>query len=273
MFSPYYARARRNGGGDPLEHCAINVALYGAGGKRWALTERNGRALQRSRFQLGIGPSALNWDGNVLTARIDEVTAPFPSHLRGTVRVHPAALPGRSFPLDAGGRHIWTPISPCARVEVAMERPALRWSGSAYFDANAGSEPLEAGFRSWDWSRAELRDGTAVLYDAVRRDGSKRLLALRFGPDGSVASFDAPPPVRLPPATVWRVDRATRADAGHGAAVMETLEDTPFYTRSLLRTHLLSERAMAVHESLSLDRFRTGWVQALLPFRMPRVPL
>lgn len=112
-----------------------------------------------------------------------------------------------------------------------------------------------------------------MLYDAVRRDGSKRLLALRFGPDGSVASFDAPPPVRLPPATVWRVDRATRADAGHGAAVMETLEDTPFYTRSLLRTHLLSERAMAVHESLSLDRFRTGWVQALLPFRMPRVPL
>ena len=139
---------------------------------------------------------------------------------------------------------------------MALERPALRWSGAAYFDANAGSEPLEAGFRSWDWSRAGLRRGTAVLYDAVRRDGSTRLLALRFDPDGRVETFEPPPPVRLP-ATGWRVARGTRADAGHGAAVVETLEDTPFYARSLLRTHLLGERATAVHESLSLDRFRT----------------
>ena len=51
---------------------------------------------------------------------------------------------------------------------------------------------------------------------------------------------------------------------------MRTLEDTPFYTRSLLSARLLGERVAAVHESLSLDRFRTGWVQMLLPFRMPR---
>ena len=246
------------------------MALYGAGGKRWTLTERNGKALNRGRAHLGIGPSTLVWDGNVLTVQIDEVTAPFPSRLRGTVRVHPAALPGRSFALDAAGRHRWTPISPCARVEVALERPALRWSGAAYFDANAGSEPLEAGFRSWDWSRAGLRNETAVLYDAVRRDGSTRLLALRFGPAGGVESFEPPPTVILPQ-TTWRVARGTRADAGHGAAVAETLEDTPFYARSLLRTHLLGQAATAVHESLSLDRFRALWVQALLPFRMPRV--
>jgi carotenoid 1,2-hydratase len=28
--------------------------------------------------------------------------------------------------------------------------------------------------------------------------------------------------------------------------------------------------AQAVHESLSLDRFRAPWVQAMLPFRVPR---
>ena len=27
---------------------------------------------------------------------------------------------------------------------------------------------------------------------------------------------------------------------------------------------------MAVHESLSLDRFRAPWVQAMLPFKVPR---
>ncbi len=51
---------------------------------------------------------------------------------------------------------------------------------------------------------------------------------------------------------------------------MRTLEDAPFYARSLVRPALLGERVAAVHESLSLDRFRTGWVQMLLPFRMPR---
>ena len=33
VFSPYYALARRRGAGDPLDHCALNVALYGAGGR------------------------------------------------------------------------------------------------------------------------------------------------------------------------------------------------------------------------------------------------
>ena len=49
-----------------------------------------------------------------------------------------------------------------------------------------------------------------------------------------------------------------------------TLEDTPFYARSLLDTCLLGEPVHGVHESLDLERFRSGWVQMLLPFRMPR---
>ena len=32
VFSPYYAWARRRGPADPLNHCALNVALYGTGG-------------------------------------------------------------------------------------------------------------------------------------------------------------------------------------------------------------------------------------------------
>jgi carotenoid 1,2-hydratase len=51
---------------------------------------------------------------------------------------------------------------------------------------------------------------------------------------------------------------------------MQTLEDSPFYTRSVLSTHLLGEPATAMHESLSLDRFSTAWVQLMVPFRMPR---
>jgi len=64
------------------------------------------------------------------------------------------------------------------------------------------------------------------------------------------------------------VPRATRADAV--PAVRQTLEDTPFYSRSVIGTQLLGEQVTAVHESLSLDRFRAPWVQAMLPFRIPR---
>jgi carotenoid 1,2-hydratase len=70
--------------------------------------------------------------------------------------------------------------------------------------------------------------------------------------------------------TGWRVGRRTRADAGAAARVIATFEDGPFYARSLLETRLYGETAQAIHESLSLDRFRAPWVQCLLPFRMPR---
>ncbi len=89
MFSPFYAWSRRRGRGDPEQHCALNVALYGRP-KRWAMTERGRHAVYRDATQLRIGPSLLHWDGDALAIDIDEVTAPLPARIRGTVRVHPA---------------------------------------------------------------------------------------------------------------------------------------------------------------------------------------
>jgi len=245
------------------------VALYGECGKRWAMTERGRSSVHMAPSVFTIGPSSLSWDGNALTIEIDEVTVPLPSRIKGVVRLHPAALTERAFVLDAKGAHRWWPIAPCARVEVALERPALRWSGAGYLDANAGDAPLEHGFVRWDWSRASLDGRTVVLYDVRRRDGEDLALALAFDARGGVRPIEAPARVHLP-ATRWRIERATRADHDHPASVLETLEDTPFYARSVLGTRLLGAPATAVHESLDLDRFRAGWVQLLLPFRMPR---
>ncbi|MCX7891317.1 MAG: carotenoid 1,2-hydratase [Burkholderiales bacterium] len=272
VFSPYYAwRRGRSGAADPLDHCALNVALYGERGRRWAMTERGRARVRRAPASLAIGPSALSWDGDALAIAIDEITAPLPGRIRGRVRVRPAALGSRSFALDAAGRHRWTPVAPCARVEVALESPRLAWSGPGYFDANTGDEPLEAAFRRWDWSRAALAGGdAAVLYDVERRDGTRLSLALRFDRGGGARPFAPPPRVGLP-RTLWRVARGTRADDGRTARVARTLEDAPFYSRSVVRAQLLGEGVTAMHESLSLDRFRSGWVRALLPFRMPRV--
>lgn len=274
MFSPYYAAARARGPAEPSDHCAVNVALYGEGPRRraprrWCMTERGRAGLKRAPDALSIGPSVASWDGETLTVEIDEIAVPLPRRIRGVVRVRPEGLTAGPYAIDGAGRHRWWPIAPSARVEVALERPNLHWSGPGYLDRNTGDEPLETGFVEWDWCRAALPDGAAVLYDTLGRDGVARGLALRFGRDGSVREFAGPPPVDLP-RTGWRVNRRTRADAGHAARVARTLEDTPFYARSLVDTRLLGQPVRAVHESLALDRFRTGWVRALLPFRMPR---
>ena len=255
-----------------MEHCAINVALYGERG-RWAMTERPSGAVERSPDRLRIGPSALHWDGDSLVVQVREVTAPVPRPLRGEIRLRPAAaINGQGFVLDPAGRHRWTPIAPAARVEVALEKPALRWSGPAYFDTNDGDAPLEQDFIQWDWCRAPLPGGGAgVLYNVEPRDAAAHSLALRVQPSGEVEEFaPAPPPARLPPTRLWRMPRPFRAEAGAEPAVLRTLEDTPFYARSVVSTRMFGAPAQAVHESLSLDRFRAPWVQAMLPFRVPR---
>ncbi len=155
----------------------------------------------------------LDWDGEVLTIRIDEVTAPIPSRLRGTVRIRPAGINRRRFTLDAAGRHRWQPIAAASRAEVVLESPGLRWSGPAYFDTNDGDAPLEADFIDWDWCRAPLREGAAILYNARRRDGTRQSLALRVDADGQLTEFTPPPPASLP-RTRWGIGRPTGADAG-----------------------------------------------------------
>lgn len=270
VFSPYYAWARARGAADPLQHCALNVALYGAHGKRWALTERRRSAIRRTRDTLVVGPSSVSWDGGALTVDIDEVTFPMPSRIRGRVRLFPKAVVARPVALDAAGRHQWIPIAPCARVEVALEQPGLHWVGAGYFDSNAGDAPLEDDFQGWHWSRADLRNGTCVLYDVARRDGTNFALARHFDPAGNAREI-APPPLAGLPRTRWRIERATRSDGGAPACVQTTLEDTPFYARSMVRAQVQGTPVSAIHESLSLDRFRAAWVKLLLPFRMPRV--
>jgi carotenoid 1,2-hydratase len=228
------------------------------------MTERRAGAVTRDASQITIGPSAMSWDGSSLTIRIRERGL---RRIRGVVRVHPQALETRRLTLDDAGLHRWQPLAPCARVEVALQEPDLRWNGAAYFDTNDGDRPLEADFRQWDWCRAPLPDGSAVLYEVQRRQGAPLRLAMRYQATGGVA--DIPPGERTElPATLWRVPRGISAATPR---VTETLEDTPFYARSVIEASLLGQRVTGMHESLSLDRFAAPWVQAMLPFRMPRI--
>jgi carotenoid 1,2-hydratase len=268
VFSPYYAWSRKRGHGDPHAFCSINVALYGTGGKRWAMTERSSAAVTQTAETFRVGPSALHWDGRTLAVDIDEVTSPIPSRIRGQIHLTPRGLNDKVIALDTEGHHKWWPIAPVADVEVALDKPYRHWRGHGYLDSNWGAVPLEQSFTTWHWSRADLSDGAAILYDVNRRNDDPLAVALRFDENNKAYVFDAPA-IRPLPKTGWRIHRETRSETDH-ATVLATFEDTPFYARSMIETQLLGETVTAMHESLDMDRFIHPTTQFMLPFKMPR---
>lgn len=252
VFSPGYARARKRGPADPLDFCAINIALYGPT-RRWVMTEHADVA--RSEDALRIGGTTVRYDGADLVVEFDERCAPFGRRLQGTARITPRVAGDLCHRLDPDGRHRWWPIAPVAHATVELTTPQLRFEGHGYHDINQGDRPLEADFRSWNWCRGT--DGL-VLYDVIRRDGTPDQFARRF------LEADEPVPTEVVdlPKGGWGVARSTRTAAPIDRVV--TLEDTPFYTRSWLERG----EAHVMHESLDLDRFDRAWVRFLLPFRM-----
>lgn len=232
------------------------------------MTERGRGSLRRTRDVLVIGPSSLEWRDGALIIRLNEIGSPIPRRIRGEIIVEPKAVNHHEFSLESQGRHVWRPIAPIARASVSFDAPDLRWQGHAYFDSNAGDEPLEKAFSFWTWSRAAIGDEAAIYYDADRRREGPLSLAMRFNAAGEVTMIE-PPPVAPLPMTKWRVARRTRAEDG-AARLLRSFEDTPFYSRSLISSRFAGAPVEWVHESLSLDRFANPLVRMMLPFRMPR---
>ena len=269
VFSPYYRAAFKRGAANPENYCSLNVALYGRN-RRWAMTERGSDHIQRDASSFTIGPSSLHWHRDHLEIDICEIGMPMPLPVRGKVRVYPSSLSTFSTALDDQGRHRWGPLAACARVEVEMNKPSQRWSGHGYLDSNEGDEPVSEPFREWDWSRALLSDGSAaVIYDVQQKQGEDRLLGLRFSPNGHIEAF-APPPRHSLELTRWRIPRRMRSEGEAPVRVIDMLEDTPFYERSVLKSRLFGEDVISVHETLNVPRLVSPVVQNMLPFRMPR---
>ncbi len=265
MFSPYYAW---RGWESPEDHCALNIALYGPRGSLWAMTERGAGRIARDADHFAIASSALTWRDDSLTIDCREWSAPLPYPMRGRVRVLPEALARRGFAIDADARHVWRPIAPRARIEVAFDSPRLAWTGEAYLDSNFGEEPLERAFKSWSWQRAHRAQDSLIHYDTEPLHGDGVALALRVAPDGAMTETEAPPFHALPRG-LWGMARKARADAPPRLA--NTWEDAPFYMRSALEGEMMGAPARIVQESLSLGRLAHPVVRAMLPFRMPRL--
>ncbi|MEY3476912.1 MAG: Acyclic carotenoid 1,2-hydratase, partial [Pseudomonadota bacterium] len=238
------------------------------------MTERSHAVCHRDQDHFQIGPSSLSCNDEGLVWKIDEIANPIPRRLQGEVFVHMGkAWQSDVFSLTADASHRWGPLQPRARIKVRFERPALQWEGWAYVDANEGDEPINQGFSDWDWSRAHLPDhSTAVLYD-VRSPGmepqSSNILALRFASGEKPEAFS--PGVRQSLGrTAWGIHRHSFREGEKATRLEESLEDTPFYARSVIRATMLGHDVVAMHETLDARRFASPWVQSLLPWRMPR---
>ncbi len=233
------------------------------------MTERKGPYVSQSRDQFAIGPSRLNWEGGTLNIDFNEVSVPIPKRVKGRIKLHTDWVFDRTVRLDSAGQHRWWPITPVCRVEVALDNPSLSWSGEGYFDSNDGDVPLEDSFDYWNWSRAGLSSGAAILYDVVELSGAERGVALRFNKkDGTVTDFVAPRSMIDLPRTAWRAERKTRTETT--AQVVKTLVDAPFYSRSVISSQLLGEPITAMHECVDMKRFVNPITQFMLPFKVPR---
>ncbi len=267
VFSPYYFRSRSRGTTLAEDHVSLNAILYGPSKSRWCMTERDSAALTQSSTCLAIGPSALRLTDTGIAIEIDERATPLGQRVRGVVQVQFEQRGDTCFELDNAGEHWWWPIAPLAQMRVAMERPALEWTGSAYIDSNYGARPIETGFSSWNWCRGHsAAHGCQIHYDTQLAGGGSKQLSLSVDDDGVMRKQDFPALQYLSRGPLWRVARPARLPVSRDMSV-KTLEDTPFYTRS----QVCVDGREFMHESLDLRRFCLPWVQFLLPFRMPRV--
>lgn len=278
-FSPFYARRRRQVAEvDPLDFNAMNVVLYRRGGggrwwnrssKRWCFSEYSAEHLDRGADHLGLGPNHFDWDGQRLKIIADERSPILRAKIRGEIELRPGQRFDTSVNLDGQGRHYWWPIAPQSRIRVTLTHPQLSFEGKAYHDSNWGSEPLADGFSGWNWSRSSVDGGTAILYDTRSLQGTERRFARFFSADGTVWDLDLAQIVDLGRSR-WGIARQTRSHADDTPRLVQSLENSPFYTRALLRWSLQGAPAEGVHESMNLQRFRRSWVQFLFYLRMRR---
>ncbi|WP_370541750.1 carotenoid 1,2-hydratase [Actibacterium sp. 188UL27-1] len=265
VFSPWY---RWSGRRNPANHCCINVATYGPGG-RWTMTDRGEDALTLSHDKLQVGPSSMRWENDKLIIAIDEMTWPHMGRLQGEIIVEPEALTTVELPLKQDGSHVWRPFAPLSRIKVNLNRKGWQWDGHGYFDANFGTSALEADFSYWTWGRYPCREGSVCFYDATRRDGSDLSVGVIFDPKGEAKVIKAPPKAPFK-RSLWAVKRETRADAGTTPRQVKQMLDAPFYCRSAVEIQFAGENTVGVHEALDLNRFASPLLKPMLAVKVPR---
>lgn len=235
--------------------------------------------LERSAEGLCLARNSIEWQGDELVIRIHDQRPWARGPVSGEIRVRATRRYAPRIDLASNGHHDWFPVSPASTACVRMSNPDLSFDGIAYHDVNHGDRPLEQDFVEWDWSRltpvgesAGSKLSGIITYDvATRRDATHKRRAFAFDDARGLRRADTAGTELLDGGKAfWGVRRRLVGDSGTQAVHRRALEDSPFYTRSLISTTMRNRPYRGVHESLRLDRFVDPVVQCMLPFRIRR---
>jgi carotenoid 1,2-hydratase len=269
VFSPYYRRACQRAwvAPNPWEFAAFNLALYGPM-QRWIYTER---AAEPHPQMFQLGNNRICWKSpEILQLSCHDTTVPWQQHVRGEIEIHfapPSAESSRyAHKIDKAGNHLWWPVSPYGQASVDLRHPKLSFSGTAYHDMNYGVRALADDFWGWHWQRERHHEHnyTDIHYRVLGRDHSSYHHAYRYHDLGKTEPLLAQAP-KVFGRSKWGLQQwGSRLQ---GIKKHTVLEDSPFYTRTLLTK---SHQQHIMHEQLSLRRFEQPWVQKLIPYRLRR---
>ena len=256
LFSPRYVARRR---ALPLEHCAVNFALY-VGGKRrqWVLTEYPTATQSGGVLSIGRSSFRVGSDGTV-EIEVRERLAPVGGETRAQIVLRPTAPGLGEVPLLPDRSHTWEPRAPRCQAELRLPLLGQALQGHGYHDANAGESPLGSTLPSWSWTRVHAPDQTAI--DFRLPDGER--LTVRSGLHGtSLLRGPAPAPGEM--ATSWGL-RVPRTLSAGGLEVLapDLVESSPFYARQVGRAGDLH----AIGEVADFRRFRSPLVRWMAHFR------
>ena len=246
------------------------------------MTERHVHDVVAQNQTLHIGPSALSYSElgqgkGRLTINVNEFTAPLPRRVQGRIQLDLQLQNTERFNLDRHAHHQWWPAAPNSRIKVDLNQPGTHWQGNAYADMNWGARPIENDLRYWCWSRFRRANGTLIHYDIFntlsastdKTDTPDKSISI-FVDDAGNVEHTQPPAMHTLPRSGWRMPRHARGDDSP-PEIITAMEDTPFYTRSAIRSHINGEPLIGINESVSLTRFKHPVVQTMLRFRMPRL--
>lgn len=260
VFSPRYSAALGKGG-RPLEHSAVNFALYERSSLcLWVLSEYETASVEDDTLRIGRSRIQLRADGSVRAHVVDR-TAPWGVPAEAWLELQPTSPRGPELALVDGQPHWWQPLAPMARATVTVPGHELELTGAGYHDTNRGQEPLGGGLEGWRWTRLHRPGETWVDYEPAGHAPTLRLHATTERVN--VVRAETTPAALS--RTGWGLSVPRRLAAGGlelpGAPSL--LETSPFYARLEAR----DGDAHALGEVADFNRFHRPYVRWMAHFR------
>jgi carotenoid 1,2-hydratase len=263
LFSPRYSVAARRGA-SPLQHCAVNFALYHHGVRqRWVLSEYPVASVQGNGRALRIGRSLLEYapDGTV-RMEVDERCAPFGRAVRARLVLEPQVPAAEEVQLVPGLPHYWRALAPRARARLEVDSEGVGGEGLGYHDSNHGAELLGARLPGWHWARVHGPEETVVDYHLPGGVAPLRVTAGALGTKAERRPLLAE--ARPTSLTGWGLRVPAWLYAGNTVVgAPRLLESSPFYARVEARRGRLD----VLGEVADFRRFHSPFIRWMAHFR------